>query len=190
MCEQCAREINGIQPLYQRGLDSPLNPESKPFDPSNPFQWRSNEATDENKYPTKTFIGEMACESHWNFFNSNILSIHFDRYKANRAIINSYEIPNENIERPFECILCPKRYGTFKELQRHYRNKIEKPYNCLICNAMFEHKYQLWRHRNIHRTLTVLECRGCKKSFRSLLMLKKHFEGCRYKLHVLFEEEI
>lgn len=194
MCDQCVREIKGNQPLYQRGSESPLNPESKPFDPSNPFQWRSNEKpSNEKKHPIKTFIGEMTCDCNWNIFKSYHFKLNFDRYKAhNFTFINSYEDFDEQmrIECSFECILCPNRYSTFKELQRHYRNKIEKPYNCTICGAMFKHKYQLWRHRNIHQTLTLLECRGCKKSFRSLLMLKKHCEECRYKFYVLTESDI
>lgn len=143
---KCVRQIEGNQPLYQRGSESPqkkLNPESKPFNPLIPWQWQSYQYTDmENQ-----------------------------------------------IECPFECILCSERFRTFKQLQCHYRNKIVKPYNCMICKASFKHKYLLWRHRNIHRTLQVLQCRGCKKSFRSFLLLKKHFEECRYKLHVLTESE-
>lgn len=198
MCNQCLGRTKSLHPLHKLGSkielsQQKLNPESKPFDPSNPRQWQSNEISNEKNYPIKTLIGEWKCDCYWNVFKSEYFKLDFEEYKAfNRTYVNSFQDPDEIIKnkRPFECILCPQRYRTFKELQHHYRNKIEKPYNCIICTATFKHKYLLWRHRNIHQTLTLLECRGCKKSFRSLLMLKKHFEECRYKLHVLTESEI
>lgn len=198
VCDQSVPETNGNQPLYQHGSESPqkkLNPESKPFDPSIPWQWPSNEKSNDKKHSIKTFIAEMKCDCQWNLYKSELYyTVDIDWYNAHnhRTFTNSSEDSDEEnqIERPFECILCPERYRTFNELQCHYRTKIERPHKCTICNAMFEHKYLLWRHRNIHRTLTVLECRGCNKSFRSLLMLKKHFEECRYKLHVLTESQI
>lgn len=82
------------------------------------------------------------------------------------------------------CILCPERYRTYKELKRHIRDKVERPYNCIICKAVYKHEYLLKRHQNLHRALRQFTCRGCNKTFRSFLLLKKHFDDCRYKLYI------
>lgn len=85
----------------------------------------------------------------------------------------------------FVCILCPERYATLGELTAHINNKVHQPHTCPVCGSTYAHDYLLQRHLKLHRTLKSVRCRGCNKKFRSLNQLRKHFDVCQYKLHML-----
>lgn len=84
----------------------------------------------------------------------------------------------------FVCILCPEKYNTLDELKHHLESKVQQPYSCVICGISFAHNYLLQRHTKQHRSLKSFRCRCCNKKFRSLNLLGKHFEFCRYKLYM------
>lgn len=84
----------------------------------------------------------------------------------------------------FVCILCPEKYDTLDELKQHLKSKVEQPHECVICGVSFKHNYLLYRHMKQHRSLRSFRCRCCHKKFRSLNLLGKHFEFCRYKLYI------
>lgn len=85
----------------------------------------------------------------------------------------------------FVCILCPEKYTTLDDLEVHYANHVYQRHVCIVCGSTFAYNYLLQRHLKTHRTVKSVRCRGCAKKFRSFNQLRKHFDFCHYKLHML-----
>lgn len=95
------------------------------------------------------------------------------------------KIPSKIPSKDFVCILCPEKFATLDELQYHIRNKAQSPFECVTCGVTCESNYLLQRHLINHRRIIAFTCRGCHKKFRSLNRMRKHFDICRFKLHIL-----
>lgn len=96
---------------------------------------------------------------------------------------HSFEACDQSPQK-FVCILCPEKFDSFDALNKHIANKVQQPYCCFVCGSTYAHAYLLQRHQKLHRTLKSVRCRGCAKKFRSINQLRKHFDFCKYKLHM------
>ncbi|KXN65467.1 hypothetical protein CONCODRAFT_80763 [Conidiobolus coronatus NRRL 28638] len=59
--------------------------------------------------------------------------------------------------KPFECDLCPQRFGRSHDLKRHYKIHLnEKPYQCEICDTKFTRLDALKRHQRTKKCMSRL----------------------------------
>lgn len=80
-----------------------------------------------------------------------------DRYVVCSQKLNQKEDVQARVielEKPFLCDFCSKRFGTKNELSVHLRvHTGEKPYECELCNKKFCQKGQLQNHYKKHITI-------------------------------------
>ena len=81
----------------------------------------------------------------------------------------------DEIDRPFNCDVCGKRFKNRYTLRKHARiHTGEKPYKCKICLKSFAHKYYLKYHRRIHTGEKPFACCFCERRFRWPTALLRH----------------
>jgi hypothetical protein len=95
---------------------------------------------------------------------------------APRGILRTQSnCPAIEIDRPFECSYCKKRFKRSDERMVHIRiHTGETPYKCDVCQARFKGSQALRRHSYIHQEFKRLKCATCDKRFSRSDNLKKH----------------
>ena len=110
---------------------------------------------------------------------------------------NSYLIHMERYENTpgnFVCRICDESFPFKRKLKTHWKNHVptyfpdgpKKPgfYECEMCNEKFKKRYQLGKHRTVHRLDNVSEvdsnkvnrCGICRKRFYSEAAFHEHME--------------
>ncbi|VVC92985.1 unnamed protein product [Leptidea sinapis] len=81
------------------------------------------------------------------------------------------------IELPFKCSLCPYR-GRFSEsLKMHMRSHTgEKPYQCSQCPSRFVSKSNLNKHALTHKGEHDFKCESCSRGFYTKRELELHYK--------------
>lgn len=69
-----------------------------------------------------------------------------------------------NMERPFECYLCKRKFALQHFLLNHMRIHTKK-YDCRICLQLFNREADLDMHMLTHSGKHRYECRHCKRGF-------------------------
>ena len=94
--------------------------------------------------------------------------------------------PPENIERPYVCEVCDRKFIRSTHLRRHMRiHTGEKPFACHICGRRYARGDYLRAHINGHRRDRVHKCKHCNEIFHDLTRFADH---CR-QVHKDMEEE-
>ncbi|XP_015927940.2 zinc finger protein 271-like [Parasteatoda tepidariorum] len=84
--------------------------------------------------------------------------------------------PNEIEKKPFACVLCPKRFINYGQLEAHCNvHTGEKPYVCNICSKAYRDKVYLKGHAMLHSGKAPFQCLVCNKSFSRQQSLDTHF---------------
>lgn len=83
--------------------------------------------------------------------------------------------PSENIERPFICDVCGRKFIRSTHLRRHTRiHTGEKPFSCHICGRRYARGDYLRAHINAHRRDRVHKCKHCNEIFHDLMRFADH----------------
>lgn len=94
--------------------------------------------------------------------------------------------PSENIERPYVCEVCDRKFIRSTHLRRHMRiHTGEKPFACHICGRRYARGDYLRAHINAHRRDRVHKCKHCNEIFHDLTRFADH---CR-QVHKDIEDE-
>lgn len=77
--------------------------------------------------------------------------------------------------RPFECLLCVKRFTLRSSLRKHlYIHSGVKPFQCDICYRTFNRRSNLTKHTRTHTGEKLYECEVCGRRFSETGTLKRH----------------
>ncbi|XP_055638208.1 gastrula zinc finger protein XlCGF26.1-like [Toxorhynchites rutilus septentrionalis] len=81
----------------------------------------------------------------------------------------------ENINKPFECPVCFKRFFNKNALRQHQKRKYKKSIQqCSICGLRLPGPTALATHERMHRDEKPYPCQICDKAFASGALLKAH----------------
>lgn len=77
--------------------------------------------------------------------------------------------------RPFECLLCVKRFTLRNSLRKHlYIHSGVKPFQCDICYRTFNRRSNLTKHTRTHTGEKLYKCEVCGRKFSETGTLKRH----------------
>jgi len=146
------------------------------------------------------------CEK--SFRSAVVLKVHVSRHKGLRIRCSQCArtyISKDGLKRhiksvhlklrPFECTVCPKRFASKVQKERHtITHTAEMPYKCGTCEKLFRHKSSLRNHNKRHQKLKSYACTKCTNSYLSELdlmshYLKDHVGSTDNVLHCLFCEQ-
>ena len=93
--------------------------------------------------------------------------------------IDSVATRNKNREKTFECLICPSKFASMKNLKRHVETVHEKkkPFQCSICPSKFAEKIALKRHiLSVHKGKRSYHCSFCPAKFNLNENLNRHYD--------------
>ncbi len=94
--------------------------------------------------------------------------------------------PLSEVERPFVCDVCDRKFIRSTHLRRHMRiHTGEKPFACHICGRRYARGDYLRAHIQGHRRDRVHKCKHCNEVFHDLTRFANH---CRL-VHDVMDEE-
>lgn len=83
--------------------------------------------------------------------------------------------PLSEVERPFECEVCERKFIRSTHLRRHMRiHTGEKPFACHICGRKYARGDYLRAHIQGHRRDRVHKCKHCNEIFHDLTRFANH----------------
>ena len=84
-------------------------------------------------------------------------------------------LPNTEVNKPFICSYCYKRFSRKSYLRNHVRIHLGiKPYECDVCLKRFTESGAMKSHRRIHFNDRPYKCDICDRSFKFISSLKGH----------------
>ncbi|XP_066268207.1 B-cell CLL/lymphoma 6 member B protein-like [Branchiostoma lanceolatum] len=99
---------------------------------------------------------------------------------SNQQEMNSYMFSGENpvsddSDKPFQCMLCPKRVRSKSLLANHIRRHTgERPHACPLCFTKFHEKWSLTKHMRVHTGEKPYKCTQCPATFADASNRNKH----------------
>ena len=96
-------------------------------------------------------------------------------YNRHLQWLKKHMADNRDVEKPYECDICNRRFAVSNHLARHKRTHTgEKPYGCEICNKRFLRSDDLRKHQRSHTGEKPYECFVCSKRFSQSSNLSRH----------------
>ena len=80
-------------------------------------------------------------------------------------------------KKPFQCLICPTKFGQKSALNRHILTVHEgnKPHKCPICELSYSQKFILRQHmESVHERKKSHKCQICESSFPEKSNLRQH----------------
>lgn len=89
------------------------------------------------------------------------------------------KVHDKTLERKYLCLLCPLKFWTKQNLDRHQRvHDGKKPYPCPHCSARFTLPHSVKSHiKAVHLKQKDWHCQHCSKSFATKTTLKGHMSS-------------
>jgi KRAB domain-containing zinc finger protein len=127
---------------------------------------------------------KFKCGSHCErtFRTSQAYQMHLYRIKKKKCKIcrkevihikNHMKIVHGAHERPYECLVCSKRFKRKSELKIH-EGSHDKKFQCDICQRKFALKSQLKKHLKLHENPDLFQCQICKIKLSCKFALERH----------------
>ena len=83
-----------------------------------------------------------------------------------------------NLERPFACKMCPRRFAKKQNMESHYRTHTnERPFSCTLCTKTFARRFALTRHLRGHLGLKPYPCPYCDRRIADESNFRKHLRN-------------
>ncbi|XP_078665055.1 uncharacterized protein LOC144907636 isoform X1 [Branchiostoma floridae x Branchiostoma belcheri] len=81
----------------------------------------------------------------------------------------------DDLDKPFQCMFCPKRLRTKSLLASHVRRHTgERPHACPLCFTKFPEKWRLTKHMRVHTGEKPYKCTQCPATFADASNRNKH----------------
>ena len=116
--------------------------------------------------------------------NEIICNLCEEKFESRRELREHGEIEHKNVTHLCVHVYCGNRYMSQDKWREHMREEHEIGYYCEICNKYCLFKDDLEEHMESHATViayeedleeqTEIECRQCKKTFKSEEEIEKH----------------